>query len=411
MQKHLLATWNPEISAWTVPGGGGMRALGRVLGDLAEIGYHAAWTSLRAADVGAPHGRLRVFVLAWPAEDTGSEGWGAAGDTTPSEEVSGRASAEPGRPDRTPIEILLPSPRATDGTKGGPNQRGSKGDLMLPSAVHGIFQERVDLVENLNTGGVLPSVDLDQGSNITDRFGAEFVSHDSNIAEENDSLTTVMQSQNGNDLLFPTPTTQDAKNSGSKSQLGRNTPPLNAVVTLLPTPAVNDMGADKTIDWWDGWAARQKSADGRPAPHGKSLHIEAQWLLPTPIAADGMNGNVDLPEHRRAQGRTVQMNNVAPTIQTNFGDYGPAVARWEQAIDRTAPAPTEPTGRNHAHRLSPRFVEWMMGLPDGWVTNPTIGASRNNQLKALGNGVVPQQAAWAIRHLLGIRNQAIKEQS
>ena len=31
--------------------------------------------------------------------------------------------------------MLLPTPRATDGTKGGPNQRGSSGDLMLPSAV------------------------------------------------------------------------------------------------------------------------------------------------------------------------------------------------------------------------------------------------------------------------------------
>ena len=30
---------------------------------------------------------------------------------------------------------MLPTPRATDGTKGGPNQRGSSGDLMLPSAV------------------------------------------------------------------------------------------------------------------------------------------------------------------------------------------------------------------------------------------------------------------------------------
>jgi len=30
---------------------------------------------------------------------------------------------------------LLPTPRATDGTKGGPNQRGSSGDLMLPSAI------------------------------------------------------------------------------------------------------------------------------------------------------------------------------------------------------------------------------------------------------------------------------------
>lgn len=34
------------------------------------------------------------------------------------------------------VEHLLPTPRATDGTKGGPNQRGSAGDLMLPSAVH-----------------------------------------------------------------------------------------------------------------------------------------------------------------------------------------------------------------------------------------------------------------------------------
>lgn len=30
---------------------------------------------------------------------------------------------------------LLPTPRASDGEKGGPNQRGSKGDLALPSAV------------------------------------------------------------------------------------------------------------------------------------------------------------------------------------------------------------------------------------------------------------------------------------
>jgi hypothetical protein len=33
------------------------------------------------------------------------------------------------------FSAMLPTPRATDGTKGGPNQRGSSGDLMLPSAV------------------------------------------------------------------------------------------------------------------------------------------------------------------------------------------------------------------------------------------------------------------------------------
>lgn len=47
-----------------------LRALGRVLGDLASLGYDAQWYSLRAADVGAPHGRLRYFIL---AADTRSE--------------------------------------------------------------------------------------------------------------------------------------------------------------------------------------------------------------------------------------------------------------------------------------------------------------------------------------------------
>ena len=41
-----------------------LRALGRVLGDLSDLGYDAGWHGLRAADVGAAHGRFRVFVVA-----------------------------------------------------------------------------------------------------------------------------------------------------------------------------------------------------------------------------------------------------------------------------------------------------------------------------------------------------------
>ncbi|PJT47353.1 hypothetical protein CWI85_28460 [Streptomyces albidoflavus] len=36
------------------------------------------------------------------------------------------------------VEHLLPTPRASDGEKGGPNQRGSKGDLALPAVAHRI---------------------------------------------------------------------------------------------------------------------------------------------------------------------------------------------------------------------------------------------------------------------------------
>lgn len=43
-----------------------LRALGAVLGDLADIGYDAKWTSVRASDAGAPHQRFRVFITAFP---------------------------------------------------------------------------------------------------------------------------------------------------------------------------------------------------------------------------------------------------------------------------------------------------------------------------------------------------------
>lgn len=42
----------------------------------------------------------------------------------------------------------------------------------------------------------------------------------------------------------------------------------------------------------------------------------------------------------------------------------------------------------------------MMGLPAGWVTN-VPGLTRNAQLKALGNGVVPQQALAALQLMGG----------
>lgn len=47
----------------------------------------------------------------------------------------------------------------------------------------------------------------------------------------------------------------------------------------------------------------------------------------------------------------------------------------------------------------------MMGLPAGHVTD-VPGLSRNDMLKALGNGVVPQQAAVALRFLLSIQERA-----
>lgn len=80
----------------------------------------------------------------------------------------------------------------------------------------------------------------------------------------------------------------------------------------------------------------------------------------------------------------------------DWGPYTAAVRRWERLTDRPAPAPTAP-GKN-GPRLSPALPEWMMGAPAGWVTG-VPGIPRNAQLKALGNGVVRQQGAAAIRIL------------
>jgi len=57
-----------EHCAWCMGeadgGGSPMRALGAVLGDLADLGYDAEWHGVRASDAGAPHQRFRIFILA-----------------------------------------------------------------------------------------------------------------------------------------------------------------------------------------------------------------------------------------------------------------------------------------------------------------------------------------------------------
>jgi len=83
---------------------------------------------------------------------------------------------------------------------------------------------------------------------------------------------------------------------------------------------------------------------------------------------------------------------------TDWSKFEPAIRRWEKTIKRPAPAPTKPDGKDEQHRLSSEFTEWMMGVPAGWITD--CGLSRKDQIKACGNGVVPQQAELALHILL-----------
>ncbi|WP_143268787.1 hypothetical protein [Amycolatopsis vastitatis] len=83
----------------------------------------------------------------------------------------------------------------------------------------------------------------------------------------------------------------------------------------------------------------------------------------------------------------------------DWGEYAAAVRRWELITGRLAPYPTQP-GRHGRPVLAPAFVEWLMGLPPGWATADHLDLPRTAQLRALGNGVMPQQAAQALRLLL-----------
>lgn len=73
--------------------------------------------------------------------------------------------------------------------------------------------------------------------------------------------------------------------------------------------------------------------------------------------------------------------------------------RYEQSGEMSMRRPPNPLDQG---RLNAKFVEYMMGLPEGWVTD--LSLSRTQQLKILGNGVVPQQAYLALELLLGKRN-------
>ena len=243
-----------------------LRAIDAVLSTLSELGYDAEWTALRAADVGAPHGRLRVFITAHP------RGGGSGG------RAALPLASRAGEPDTAPL-----------GTDHRPDPSGSAPGL-----------------------------------------------------------------------------------------------------TLLPTPMTSYSSRDV-----ETWRAQRPAGNGNVREAVGDLAIVAEQLLPTPssVLAKGS-------QTHRSGPRSDELLLDGLAAAEAFGPYAPAIQRWEHALGRRAPAPTEP--EKTRPRLASRFVEFLMGLPDGHVTG--VGLTRNQELKALGNGVVPQQGAAALTHLHSIRS-------
>lgn len=194
--------------------------------------------------------------------------------------------------------------------------------------------------------------------------------------------------------LIPTPTASDHKAGRHQAGTGMS---LSQAVQMLPTPVAQPSGNSPE--------AHLRKKPGRIQVTDLAILVEngllaTGGLLPTPQATNATASSTGYGSnlHEVARG-------MKPGI---FGVYGQAIARWEQVLGREAPAPTVPPTREGGRaRLSTRFVEWLMGLEDGHVTGADLGLTREQQLRLLGNGVVPQQGAAAIYQLTRI---ALKEE-
>jgi DNA (cytosine-5)-methyltransferase 1 len=167
---------------------------------------------------------------------------------------------------------------------------------------------------------------------------------------------------------------------------------VSRVSVNLPTPTASDI--------YTGNFSSKQHSEG--SLHSVSLAqiVNRSDLLPTPIVRDYKDGQSEVLRNGKVQTDTVgrAIMNSGEVSENRWGKFESAVRLWEQEIEREAPSPTKPDGKGGAHRLSSKFTEWMMGLPEGWITD--VGLTRNEELKLAGNGVVPQQAELALRLLL-----------
>lgn len=159
------------------------------------------------------------------------------------------------------------------------------------------------------------------------------------------------------------------------------------------------------------WRARYLAeAQGRDEPAYRGDQVPAPRalsLLPTPASRDWKSGASNLFGRNSRPLNEFAVNVLAPLdgrwVTRDGVDYGPAIRRWEAIMGRPAPAPTM-LGPRGGVRLSPRFTEWMQGLPDGHVTG--LGLGPKAELTILGNGAIPRQAHYAYGYLLGAHRLA-----
>lgn len=146
-------------------------------------------------------------------------------------------------------------------------------------------------------------------------------------------------------------------------------------------------------------SARWSRTDGQRCDLGQNYGNEVEYqgqsqLIPSRLVKT-VTTHTD--GHTRSQSRRtsreVRTESIGLRRRTHKGQ-----ARGKYRFSREMDKETVPSPLDQG-QLNVKFVEYMMGLPSGWVTD--IDLPRSQILKILGNGVVPQQAYKALELLLG----------
>ena len=199
------------------------------------------------------------------------------------------------------------------------------------------------------------------------------------------------------DALMPTPTTRDYKDGSAEHERDGVVQTDTVARAIFNSGEIQLFGTVTTTTSGRSAAFRGNGTSVVEFAEeiAEQLNTVEPALLPTTTTFDWKGANNSGSGTTSSVGLATKIDNLP---ETSWGKFEPAIRRWEKILGRPAPAPTKPDGRDGAHRLSSEFTEWMMGLPAGWVTD--CGLTRNEELKACGNGVVPQQAELALRILL-----------
>ena len=329
-------------------GGPVLRALGRVLGDLAGIGYDAQWCGIRASDVGAPHGRYRVFVVAYPS----SQRWGTERVTATGETPSWRTPTVDSGRGGTPMN-LLPTPTARDGKDseiGPAKHRPDDVDTLSRALVDfGHYAPAVQRWERILGRAAPDPTEVSSGS----RRKCE-VHGDSKEVRSGKVLHRMREA--------------NVSQTVREREVGRS----------------RSFPAEEAL--FTGLCEYKRKSDREPVP--SSCQGTSENGLRDMWDSTGSTCTSCGPRSRKQQ--SVESENTMRELPSTTSLAG----RSGQAPGGHSASKTCTCKRV----LSPRFCEWMMGLPAGWVTD--VGLPRTQQLRALGNGVVPQQAAEAIRFMV-----------